>query len=210
MRSFPAASARRTFLCPLSIVSNLVKQPNSHHFSSPPIAPAYHSESPRVRPGKVVTLSYVARIAPNSPRGERRHVFDSATQDKPLRFIAGSDAVIRGWSYGVVGMCVGERRRLTIPAAWAYGEEGTKGVPPGATVEIDMTLHKVEKAPNLFAEIDANRDGRLTEKEIRAWLQNKGVPKEEIEVVVRHLLEQDDANEDGVITINEYSGPRGD
>jgi FKBP-type peptidyl-prolyl cis-trans isomerase len=30
--------------------------------------------------------------------------------------------VIRGWEEGIVGMCVGEKRTLTIPASKAYGE----------------------------------------------------------------------------------------
>ncbi|KAG7363293.1 peptidyl-prolyl cis-trans isomerase [Nitzschia inconspicua] len=47
-----------------------------------------------------------------------------------------------GWDVGLVGMCVGERRRLTVPPALAYGSAGLprRGIPPDATLQYDVTL----------------------------------------------------------------------
>jgi FK506-binding protein 2 len=47
-----------------------------------------------------------------------------------------------GWDVGLVGMCVGERRRLVIPPALAYGSTGMprRGIPPNATLQYDVTL----------------------------------------------------------------------
>jgi FK506-binding protein 2 len=47
-----------------------------------------------------------------------------------------------GWDVGLVGMCVGERRRLVIPSALAYGSTGMpkRGIPPDATLQYDVTL----------------------------------------------------------------------
>ena len=49
--------------------------------------------------------------------------------------------MISGWDQGVDGMCVGERRRLTIPSDLAYGP---RGYPPiikgGATLVFDVEL----------------------------------------------------------------------
>jgi FK506-binding protein 2 len=47
-----------------------------------------------------------------------------------------------GWDVGVVGMCSGERRRLVIPPAMAYGSIGVpkRGIPPDATLQYDITL----------------------------------------------------------------------
>jgi FK506-binding protein 2 len=47
-----------------------------------------------------------------------------------------------GWDVGLVGCCVGERRRLLIPPALAYGSKGLprRGIPPDATLQYDVTL----------------------------------------------------------------------
>jgi hypothetical protein len=47
-----------------------------------------------------------------------------------------------GWDIGLVGMCVGERRRLTVPPVLAYGSAGLprRGIPPDATLQYDVTL----------------------------------------------------------------------
>ena len=47
-----------------------------------------------------------------------------------------------GWDVGLVGMCVGERRRLIIPPGLAYGSTGLprRGIPPNATLQYDITL----------------------------------------------------------------------
>ena len=47
-----------------------------------------------------------------------------------------------GWDVGLLGMCVGERRRLIIPPALAYGSKGLvrRNIPPNATLQYDITL----------------------------------------------------------------------
>ncbi|HEY5263024.1 MAG TPA: FKBP-type peptidyl-prolyl cis-trans isomerase [Acidimicrobiales bacterium] len=52
-----------------------------------------------------------------------------------FEFPLGAGHVIKGWDQGVVGMKVGGRRRLVIPAHLGYGNQGAGGViAPGETL----------------------------------------------------------------------------
>lgn len=46
------------------------------------------------------------------------------------------------WDVGLTGMCVGERRRLTIPPVLGYGSNGLarRKIPPNATLQYDISL----------------------------------------------------------------------
>lgn len=51
--------------------------------------------------------------------------FDSSwNRGTPLDFTVGVGQVIQGWDQGLLGMKVGGRRRIEIPAELAYGERG--------------------------------------------------------------------------------------
>lgn len=49
-------------------------------------------------------------------------VFDSSKGREPIEFKVGSGQVIAGFEEAVSGMDVGEAKKVTIPAAQAYGE----------------------------------------------------------------------------------------
>lgn len=49
--------------------------------------------------------------------------FDSSLdRGKPFQFVIGSGRVIKGWDQGVMGMRVGGKRTLFVPAHLGYGE----------------------------------------------------------------------------------------
>ena len=85
---------------------------------------------PAVQAGQTVTTHYVGWAFST---GEE---FDASwNRGEPLSFRAGIGQVIRGWDEGLLGMQVGGRRKLTIPAHLAYGDRGAGGViAPGETL----------------------------------------------------------------------------
>ena len=59
--------------------------------------------------------------------------FDSSwTKGQPAQFPVGVGQLIKGWDEGLVGVPVGSRVQLDIPANLAYGDNPQDGSPPGA------------------------------------------------------------------------------
>ena len=54
--------------------------------------------------------------------------------------------VIKGWDQGLLNMCVGERRILTIPPHLGYGERGAPPkIPANAVLKFDVELMKIDR-----------------------------------------------------------------
>ncbi|OQR89893.1 hypothetical protein THRCLA_12400 [Thraustotheca clavata] len=72
--------------------------------------------------------------------------FDSSRdRNQPFEFTLGSGQVIKGWDQGLVGMCIGEKRRLTIPSGMGYGDHGSPPKIPGkATLVFDVELLEIK------------------------------------------------------------------
>jgi FKBP-type peptidyl-prolyl cis-trans isomerase len=72
-------------------------------------------------------------------------MFDSSvTRGEPITFPL--NGVIKGWTEGLQLMVAGEKRRLWIPAALAYGETPRAGAPAGDLV-FDVELLEITAAP---------------------------------------------------------------
>jgi len=69
--------------------------------------------------------------------------FDSSYDHggEPFKFTVGKGEVIKGWDQGVVGMKVGGKRRLRIPADLGYGANGSPPTIPadaGLVFEVEL------------------------------------------------------------------------
>jgi FKBP-type peptidyl-prolyl cis-trans isomerase len=95
-------------------------------------------EGEAVKSGDQITVNYVGTL-------EDGTVFDSSIErGQPFPFTVGMNSVIQGWEIGVLGMKVGETRKLTIPPQLAYGERGVSGViPPNSSLIFEISLLKI-------------------------------------------------------------------
>jgi len=96
--------------------------------------------------GQKAVVQYTGWLFETSAPDKKGKQFDSTrTSGQPFSFIVGGGQVIKGWDQGVLGMKVGGRRRLTIPADLGYGDVGAGGViPPGAALVFDIELVAIE------------------------------------------------------------------
>jgi FKBP-type peptidyl-prolyl cis-trans isomerase 2 len=70
----------------------------------------------QVKPGDTVKVHYHGRLIDGT-------TFDSSAGRQPLEFKVGSAMVIKGFDNGVLGMVVGDKKTIEIPAEDAYGQE---------------------------------------------------------------------------------------
>jgi peptidylprolyl isomerase len=95
---------------------------------------------PAIKNGQQATVQYVGVLFKNGKE------FDTSwgKGKQPFAFTIGAGQVISGWDQGVLGMKVGERRRLTIPADLAYGAQGSPPkIGPNEPLIFDIDLKKI-------------------------------------------------------------------
>jgi len=74
--------------------------------------------------------------------------FDSSIdRGEPFVFTLGISQVIEGWDLGILGMKIGEKRKLIIPPELGYGETGTPGgpIPPNAVLIFEVELLSIDE-----------------------------------------------------------------
>jgi len=90
--------------------------------------------------GKKLTVNYTGWFYSASAADHKGAQFESNTYS----FTLGAGTVIAGWDQGLLGMQVGGKRSLAIPASLAYGSTGRGQIPPNAGLLFEIELTKVE------------------------------------------------------------------
>lgn len=168
------------------------------------------------REGDLMVMHYTGYLAKDNTK------FDSSyDRQSPFTFVLGKGQVIKGWDQGLLGMCKGEKRKLTIPAHLAYGDKGAGNlIPGGATLIFDTELVDIQDAPaqqNIFKQIDADDDKQLSKVELFKFIDGQvaqhkesGGPPMDTDKIVGEIFEHEDADKDGFISHDEFRGPKHD
>ena len=92
------------------------------------------------KPGNTLSVHYTGLL------GEKGMPFDSSLErGKPIQLTLGAGQVIKGWDIGLEGMQEGEKRRLIIPPALAYGNKGAGDkIPPNSKLVFEVELLSVK------------------------------------------------------------------
>jgi len=70
--------------------------------------------------------------------------FDSSwSRGKPFQCVIGTGRVIKGWDQGLMGMQVGGKRKLRVPARLGYGERTMGKIPPNSNLVFEIELLEV-------------------------------------------------------------------
>lgn len=92
-----------------------------------------------VKEGDSVEVNYLGTFL----NGQK---FDSSyDRNQTFEFRIGAGQVIEGWDQGLVGMKVGGKRILLIPADLAYGQRGAPGaIPPNTPLKFEIELVSIK------------------------------------------------------------------
>lgn len=173
--------------------------------------------------GQMLTMHYTGTLEDGTK-------FDSShDRNEPFKFQIGVGQVIQGWEEGVLGMCVGEKRRLIVPPELGYGDQGAGDIiPGGATLYFDIELLSTEDGPapvNVFKQIDTDSDKMLSREELSQYLKDQVEAMQQAggeqaqqaqemlkdqDKLVEEIFSHEDKDKDGYISHDEFSGPKHD
>ncbi|XP_041830148.1 peptidyl-prolyl cis-trans isomerase FKBP10 isoform X2 [Melanotaenia boesemani] len=151
-------------------------------------------------------------------------LFSSHDYDNLQDAVLGADRVIDGLDEGLRGMCMGEKRQITVPPHFGHGEKGASGVPSSAVLIFDIEMVSFEKGvppgylfvwledppKDLFNSLDMNKNGEVPKEEFQEFIkmqvaEGKGriKPGLTMEEVVADMFQNQDRNKDGLIKADE-------
>ncbi|KAF2160577.1 hypothetical protein M409DRAFT_70327 [Zasmidium cellare ATCC 36951] len=87
---------------------------------------------------------------------------ESYKRGKPFEFTLDGHEVIKGWDEGLMGMCIGQSRKLTIPPELGYGDYGAGPIPPKATLIFETKLIDIVELSDSPPGPSETQDGALS------------------------------------------------
>lgn len=91
--------------------------------------------SRKTKSGDSIDVHYRGTLASDGSQFDAS--YDRGT---PLSFVVGTGRVIKGWDEGLLDMCIGEKRKLTIPPELGYGQRSMGPIPAGSTLIFETEL----------------------------------------------------------------------
>ena len=93
-----------------------------------------HACARKTRKGDSIDVHYRGTLAADGTQ------FDASyDRGRPLSFAVGAGQVIKGWDEGLLDMCPGDKRTLTVPPEMGYGDRAMGPIPAGSTLgEFDI------------------------------------------------------------------------
>jgi FKBP-type peptidyl-prolyl cis-trans isomerase 2 len=108
----------------------------------------------KIKAGDKLGMRYKGTIAACSDKfGDNGPGFEFDNSDDHgdgiFRFTDGIGEVIEGWDQGVLGLCVGSKATLTVPARLGYGDDGVPEaeIPGGADLQFEIEVLQINDLP---------------------------------------------------------------
>ncbi|MEM7082445.1 MAG: FKBP-type peptidyl-prolyl cis-trans isomerase [Pseudomonadota bacterium] len=132
-------------------------------------------EGDTAQEGSAVAVHYTGWLYDETADDLLGEQFDSSVErNTPFELVLGQGRVIKGWDQGLVGMRVGGKRRLIIPAELGYGKRGAGNrIPPNATLVFDIELlatASIESRDQKIGEGDEVIQGAKVSVDYTGWL----------------------------------------
>ncbi|XP_048418159.1 peptidyl-prolyl cis-trans isomerase FKBP14 [Stegostoma tigrinum] len=129
-------------------------------------------------------------------------------------FTLGIKESLIGWDRGLREMCAGEKRKLVIPPALAFGKEGRGKIPPESTLIFEIELLEIRNGPrshDSFQEMDLDDDWKLSRHEVKEYLRREfdkyrvAQNDTQQDSMVNDIFKNEDEDEDGYISAREFT-----
>lgn len=115
------------------------QNPSSYEVQGMKIDTLKEGTGPEAKTGNTVTVHYTGTL-------ENGTKFDSSLdRGMPFSLVLGENSVIQGWELGLLGMKVGEKRKLTIPPELGYGNRAVGDlIPANSTLIFEVEMLDIQ------------------------------------------------------------------